>query len=258
MSEAAIDVHYQVEGPATAPVVLVSHALGAALAMWEPQMPALSEKFRVVRYDQRGHGRSPVPSGPYSIAELAGDLLRLLDRLDLDRIHFCGLSLGGMVGMWLASHAPDRIDRLVLCCTAARMMRPPDYAQRAELVRREGMAAVADAVIGRWFTPDFAASQPKVVSSIRSMLLSTPAEGYAGGCEALSTMDLRPDLARITAPTLVIAGSEDQSTPVAQSKEIAATIPGARLDVVSDASHLANLARPEEVTDLILNFISGH
>jgi 3-oxoadipate enol-lactonase len=212
----------------------------------------------VVRYDQRGHGRSPVPSGPYSIAELAGDLLRLLDRLDLDRIHFCGLSLGGMVGMWLASHAPDRIDRLVLCCTAARMMRPPDYAQRAELVRREGMAAVADAVIGRWFTPDFAASQPKVVSSIRSMLLSTPAEGYAGGCEALSTMDLRPDLARITAPTLVIAGSEDQSTPVAQSKEIAATIPGARLEVVSDASHLANLARPEEVTDLILNFISGH
>ena len=222
------------------------------MAMWDPQRSPLSERLRVIAYDHRGHGGSPVPAGPYTIGDLGRDLLRLLDRLELDRVSFCGLSLGGMVGMWLAANAADRLDRLVLCCTAARMMRPQDYAARAQQVRKQGMASVADAVIGRWFTPAFAARRPETVASIRALLLSTPAEGYAGACEALAAMDLRGDLPRIEAPTLVIAAAEDPSTPPEQSREIAQRIPGAELVIIDKASHLANVEQPEAVADRIL------
>ena len=255
-SSPAIDLHYEVEGPDDAPVLVLSHALGASIAMWDPQLARLKSALRVVRYDQRGHGKSPVPPGPYRIDDFGRDLVQLLDRLELKRVSFCGLSLGGMVGAWIGINAPERVERLLLCCAAARMLRPEDYAVRAWRVREHGMASVADAVLARWVTTDFAARQPRTVEWVRGMLLSTPAEGYAGACEALQAMDLRNDLSRIEKPTLVIAGADDQATPVQQSREIGRHIRHSKLVVIPGASHLANVVQPEAFTKHILSFLN--
>lgn len=252
----AIDLHYELKGPEDAPVLVLSHALGASMAMWEPQMPRLTERFRVLRYDHRGHGTSPVPPGPYRIDDLGRDLIQLLDRLEVQRVTLCGLSLGGMVAMWMGINAPERIGQLVLCCAAARMMRPEDYAVRAWQVREHGMASVVDAVLGRWFTADFAATQPKTIAWVRAMFLSTHPEGYAGACEALEAMDLRSDLSRIATPTLVIAGADDQATPVSQSREIGRHIRHSKVVVIPGASHLANVVRSKGFTDELLGFLN--
>jgi len=252
-----IDVYYRIEGPAGAPVLVLSHALGLSLAMWDPQLARLSQNLRVIRYDHRGHGGSPVPLGPYTIGDLGRDLLRLLDRLALERVAFCGVSLGGMVGLWLAANAPERVDRLVACGTAARMPRPEDYAARATVVRGQGMAAIADAVIGRWFTPAFPAGRPDVVASIKALLLATQPEGYAGACEAIASMDLREDLPRIGAPTLLIAGAEDPATPPELSREIARRMASGEVVVIPGASHLATVEQPEAITDLILDHVAA-
>ena len=254
---APIDLQYRVDGPSDAPVLVLSHALGLSMAMWDPQVAALSRAFRVLRYDHRGHGGSPVPDGPYRIEDLGRDLLHLLDRLTLEQVSLCGLSLGGMVGLWLAANAPERLDRLVVCCTAARMPRPGDYAARATLVRGQGMAAIADTVIGRWFTPAFLARRPDVVAGIKGQLLATPAEGYAATCEALAAMDLRDDLPHITASTLVIAGAKDQATPPELAAEIGRRIRGAELVVITDAAHLANIEQPEAVANRILGHLKA-
>ena len=253
---APIDVNYREDGAPGAPVLVLSHALGLSMAMWDPQVAPLSRAFRVVRYDHRGHGGSPVPTGRYRIEDLGRDALRLLDRLALERVAFCGLSLGGMVGIWLAANAPERVDRLVVCCAAARMPRPNDYAERAKLVRAQGMDAIADRVIGRWFTPAFLTRRPDAVAGIKALLLATPPEGYAATCEALAAMDLLDDLPRIVASTRVIAAAEDQSTPPEQSQEIARRIPGAELVVIPDAAHLANVEQPEAITDQILDHVT--
>ena len=250
-----IDLNYRVDGPPDASVLVLSHALGLSLTMWDPQVAPLSRAFRVVRYDHRGHGGSPVPAGPYTIEELGRDLIHLLDRLGLDRVSLCGLSLGGMVGMWIASNAPKRIDRLVLCCTAAQMPRPDDFAVRARTVREHGIEPVADTLIGRWFTRRFRVHHPDTVARIRDLLLSTPREGYAGACEAIAQMDLREDVSRIKAPTLAIAAEQDQSTPPELSREIARRIPGAEVVVIPDAAHIANIEQSEIVTNLILNHV---
>jgi len=250
-----IDVTYRVDGPPGAPVLVLSHAMGTSMAMWEPQMPRLLRDFRVVRYDHRGHGRSPVPRGPYQLRDLGRDLLTMLDRLELARVSFCGISLGGMVGLWFAAHEPARLDRLVVCSAAARMLHPEDYAVRADKVRRDGMASVVDAVLARWFTSSFMSSQPDKVESIRTMLASTPAEGYAATCEALAGMDQREDLPRILAPTLVIAADQDQSTPPEQSREMAERIPHARLAMIPAASHLASIEQPDALTDQLLEHL---
>jgi 3-oxoadipate enol-lactonase len=252
-----IDLNYRVDGPPGAPVLVLSHALGLSMAMWDPQLAALSRAFRVIRYDHRGHGGSPVPAGPYRIEELGRDLLHLLDRLALERVSFCGLSLGGFTGMWVAANAPQRIDRLVLCCTAARMARPEDFAARAQTVREQGMEAIADSLIGRWFTPAFPASHPDAVARIRAILLSTPREGYAGACEAIAEMDLREDLPRIKAPTLVIGAEHDQSTPPEKSREIAQRIPKAEVVIIPNAAHIANVEQPEAVTNQILGHLTA-
>ena len=252
-----IDLHYGIEGPSGAPVLVLSHALGLSMAMWDPQVAALSREFRVVRYDHRGHGGSPVPAGPYRIEDLGRDVVRVLDRLELGRVSFCGLSLGGMVGLWLAANAPERVDRLVVCCAAARMPRPEDYAERAKVVRAQGMAAIADMVIGRWFTPAFKARRPDVIAGIKARLLASPPEGYAATCEALAAMDLRDDLPRIAASTLVIAGGEDQATPPEHAEEIARRIPAAELVVIPDAAHLANIEQPDAVTARILDHVTS-
>jgi 3-oxoadipate enol-lactonase len=254
---APIDLNYRVDGPPDGPVLVLSHALGLSLAMWDPQLESLSRVFRVVRYDHRGHGGSPVPAGPYRIEDLGRDLIHLLDRLGLNRVSFCGLSLGGMVGMWIASNIPERIDRLALCCTAARMARPDDFAARARTVRVQGIEPIADSLISRWFTPSFPARQPVTVARIRAMLLSTPREGYAGACEAIAQMDLREDLPRVKAPTLVIGAEHDPSTPPERSREIAERIPGAELVIIPDAAHIVNVEQPEAITDQILHHVTA-
>jgi 3-oxoadipate enol-lactonase len=188
--------------------------------------------------------------------DLGSDLLALLDRLGIERASLCGLSIGGMISMWVAAHAPERVERLVLCSTSARLGPPETWHERAATVRAEGMAAVADAVLGRWFTPGFAAAHPDVIERIRGVLSATPPEGYAGCCEAIAEMDLTPDLPSISAPTLVIAGEQDPSTPPEHGRRIADLIPGARLEVISPAAHLATIERPDLTTSMIPRFLS--
>ena len=254
---APIDVNVRVDGPPAAPVLVLSHALGLSMAMWDPQLSRLSRALRVVRYDHRGHGGSPAPAGPYRIEDLGRDLLHLLDRLSLERVSFCGLSLGGFVGLWLAANAPERVDRLVVCSSAARMPRPEDYAARANVVRAQGMAAIAQAAVSRWFTPAFLERQPDIVAGFRAQLLATAPEGYASTCEAVAAMDLRAELPRIVAPTLVIAGAEDQATPPERSQEIARLIPGAELVILPDAAHIANVEQPDAVNRQILRHLTA-
>ena len=247
----AVDVHHDELGPRDAPVVVLSNSLGSTAAMWDGQRPVLEEHLRVLTYDHRGHGGSPLPPPPYELADLGADVLALLDRLDLERVHWCGLSLGGMVGMWLAINAPERIDRLVLCCTSARLGPPEMWAERAATVREHGVEAIADAGIGRWLTPEFIEHRPEATAQVRAMLAATPAEGYAACCGAIERMDLLPDLGAIRAPTLVIAAADDPATPPEHGEAIAERVPGARLVIVDGARHLATVEQPRAMTDLI-------
>jgi 3-oxoadipate enol-lactonase len=248
-----IDVSYETAGPDDAAPLVLSNSLGSTTAMWEPQVTALAERLRVVRYDHRGHGGSPVPPAPYELADLGADAVRLLDRLGLERVHWCGLSLGGMVGMWMAINAPERIDRLVLCCTSARLGPPEMWAQRAATVRAEGVGAIADAGLERWLTEDFRAHEPAATAKVRAMLAATPDEGYAACCGAIEHMDLIGELGAIRAPTLVIAGRHDPATPPEHAERIVDGIAGARLELV-DAAHLATIEQPRAMGELI----AGH
>jgi 3-oxoadipate enol-lactonase len=251
----AIDLAFTVDGPEGAPTVVLSNSLGSTAAMWDVQLPVLAERLRVVRYDHRGHGRSPVPPGPYDLADLGADVLAMLDRLGLERVHWCGLSLGGMVGMWMAINAPERIDRLVLCCTSARLGPPEMWADRAATVRAQGVDAVADAGLERWLSPGFMAREPEVAARTRAMLVATAAEGYAACCGVIERMDQVPELGRIRAPTLVIAAADDPATPPEHGELIASAVPGARFEIVQDARHLATIEQPEAMTELILSHL---
>lgn len=253
----SVDVHYVADGPEDAPVVVLSGSLGSTRDMWEPQVSALASEFRVIRYDHRGHGDSPTPDGPYSIADLGADALRLFDRIGADRVCFAGLSIGGMVGMWLAANAPERIDRLALMCTSARFAPPEAWAQRADLVRRDGTGAVASGVVARWFTTGYAEKEPEVAERMRTMVAATPAEGYAGCCNAIERADLHPELGRITAPTLVVAGADDPASPPDQAELLADGIGGARLQVLDSAAHLASWERADRVNELLREHFSA-
>lgn len=250
----AIELHYEIAGPADAPVLVLGGSLGSSLAMWDAQATALAERYRVVRYDLRGHGRSPVPPGPYTIADLGGDVVALLDRLGVERAHLGGLSLGGMIALWAGAHHPERVDRVVACCTAACLEPPEQWTDRAATVRARGTDAVADAVVERWVTPGYAARYPERVARLRDMVRATPDEGYAGCSEAIAGMDLRAALADLVAPTLVVAAADDPATPPSYAEEIASLAADARVAVVDGAAHLAAVERPEAVTDLI----AGH
>lgn len=251
----SVALHYTVDGPATAPVVVLGPSLGTTGEIWQPQVPALAERYRVVRYDHRGHGRSPVPPGPYHVADLAGDLLALLDTLDAGPVHLAGLSMGGLVAAWVAAQAPQRVRRLVLLGVSPRFGDARSWADRAATVRAEGMAAIADGALQRWFPPGFADRDPATVAAARKQLVDTPAEGYAACCGALAAADLTPMLGAITAPTLIIAGADDPASPPEHAAALAAGIGNARVEVVSDAAHLVNLAAPERVTRLLLEFL---
>ena len=247
-------LNHRLDGPDDAPVLVLSGSLGTDHSMWDAQAPALCERFRLLRYDQRGHGRSEVPPGPYAIEDLGGDVVALLDELGIERASFCGLSIGGMTGMWLGANAPERVERLVLCSTAAFFPPRDMWDERIETARAEGPGAMADATLERWFTPAFHEERPDEIERFRGMLQRTDPEGYAACSEAIRDMDLREALGRIEAPTLVIMGDEDPSTPPEKGEEIAAAIPDASLTVLSPARHIANVERPDEFAAAL----SGH
>lgn len=250
-----LDVRYELAGPAEAPVVVLSHSLGADLSMWDPQARALAGRWRVLRYDGRGHGRTTVAPGPYTIETLAHDVLALMDALGVPRAHFCGLSMGGMIGMWLGARARERIDRLVLCNTGAQIGTSDAWNARIRSVESGGMIAVASGVIERWFTPEFRRRSAEVVARAERMVADTPSAGYVASCAAIRDADERPDLAAITARTLVIAGGHDPATPPADGRALAAAIPRARY-VELVASHLSNLEAEASFTAELLAFLA--
>jgi 3-oxoadipate enol-lactonase len=246
-----VDLHYVDEGPRDAPVLVLSGSLGSTLEMWRPQVAPLTERFRLIRVDHRGHGRSPVPPGPYRVADMGDDVLALLDRLGLNQVAWCGLSMGGMVGMHLASETPERISSLTLCCTTAHFPDKTVWKERIADVGAGGTAPIADAVVARWFTPDWAAAHPEVVAEAAAMVAGTSDDGYLASCQALEVWDHRDRLGSISAPTLVIAGAADLSTPVEpHARTIVEGIPGARLEVL-DAAHLATIEAADAATALI-------
>jgi 3-oxoadipate enol-lactonase len=242
--------HHEVTGDG--PTVLMGSSLGTSLQMWDGQLP-LAQRFRLVRYDHRGHGESPAPPGPYEIADLASDVLEL----GLGRTHYVGLSIGAMIGMWLAANAPERIDRLILICTSAQLGPPSMWQERAAKVLEAGSTEpVADPVVDRWLTPAFAAEHPDARAKLRAMLTSADPAGYAACCGAIERMDLRADLGRITAPTLVISGADDLATPVEHQRLIAEAIPGARHEILSPAAHVAAVEQADAVNRLIEEHLS--
>jgi 3-oxoadipate enol-lactonase len=250
-----VRLHYQLEGRADAPCLVLSNSLGTDLGMWQPQMPALLEHFRVLRHDMRGHGQSGVTPGPYSIAQLGGDVIALLDHLKIAKAHFCGLSMGGMIGMWLGAHQAGRIERLVLCNTAALIGTPEMWNARIDKVNREGMGAIAGAVLERWFTPEFLARAPQEIDVVRRMLERTPAAGYTACCAAVRDMDQRDGLGGIVAPTLVIAGTQDKASPASDGRLVAERIAGARY-VEFNAAHLSNWEVPAAFTENLVAFLT--
>ena len=223
--------------------------------MWTPQVEALAAKFRVLRYDTRGHGRSDAPNGPYTLDQLAGDVIGLLDSLGIARTHFCGLSMGGITGIALAARHPERFGRVVLSNTAALIGSAATWSPRAARAREEGgMCALVDPVLQRWFTAGFIADHPLLLAGIRDVFRHTSGEGYAANCEALRDADASEEARTIKAPVLVIAGTHDQSTTAAQGRELAGSIEGARY-VELDAAHLSNIERAGDFTKTLLEFL---
>ena len=252
---AAGRIHYQLGGPAAAPVLVLSNSLGATLAMWEAQVAPVSRKFRVLRYDTRGHGLSAAPQVPYTIEDLGGDVVDLLDALKIERAHFCGISMGGVIGLWLGIHAAGRLERLVVCNSAARVGTVDAWNSRMAAVRSGGMKAVAPALMERWFTADFRLKNAATVESIRQMVLQAPVDGYLACCAAVRDADLRDQVAEVKARTLVISGTSDAVTPPAEGKFLADTIPGARY-VELGAAHLSNVEAAVKFSETLLQFLS--
>jgi 3-oxoadipate enol-lactonase len=252
-----LDLAASLEGPAGAPVLVLGNSLGTTGEVWEPQAAALGERFRLLRFEHRGHGGSPSPPGPYTLGELGADVIGLLDGFGVQTASYCGLSLGGMIGMWLAAHAPERIDALAVCCTSAYLPPAGFWTDRAAQARAAGMASLAGQVVGRWFTPAFRARDPATVARFVTTVAGVDPQGYAGCCEAIAAMDQRSSLGRISAPTLVIAGAEDPATPPWHGARIASAVGCSRLRVIRGGSHLANVSQPGEVTAILLAHLTG-
>jgi 3-oxoadipate enol-lactonase len=249
-------LHYTEDGPAEAPVLVLGPSLGTDLGLFDAQVSDLSERFRVIRYDLRGHGGSPVVPGPYTVADLAGDVQDLLGKLGIDRFAYAGVSLGGAIGLQLAVTVPDRLTGLVVVASAARFPDPPSWRARAERVRAEGTEFLVPSRIGAWVTPRFAQDRPEETERLLAMLRSTPREGYAACCETIEAFDVRDRLSEITAPSLVIAGADDPATPPDTVRAVADGIRDARFVVVPQASHLVSAEQPEAVTAEILGFLT--
>ena len=238
-------LNHRFDGPADAPILVLSNSLATDLTAWSANVGAWTSSFRILRYDQRGHGGSEVPPGPYSLELLGRDVLDVLDEVGVERASFCGLSLGGATGMWLAVNAPHRIERLVLACTSPRFGEPEQWLDRARIVRSEGLEAIADAVLARWLTPRFRSDHQTEAAGLRAGLVRTPTEGYAACCEALAAWDFRDRVGEIAAPTLVIAGADDPAVTPEQAALLADAIAGSKLVVLPEAAHLANIEQPQ-------------
>lgn len=249
-------IAYRFDGAEDAPVLLLSNSLGTDMGMWEPQIAAWSRDFRVLRYDSRGHGASSSPAGAYSMDRLGRDAVELLDHLGMEKVHFCGLSKGGMVGQWLAVHAPERLNKLVLANTSAYMGPPTGWQSRIEAVLTNGMAPLTDASIGRWFTPEFPDASPESIAPIREMLLASDPQGYIGCCAAIRDMDQRPTAKLNRTPTLVIAGSKDASTTVEDGRFLAESAENGQL-VALEAAHLSNVEKTEEFAQAVRGFLAA-
>ncbi|WP_394618066.1 3-oxoadipate enol-lactonase [Lentzea sp. JNUCC 0626] len=247
-------IHYAVDGPADADVLVLGPSLGTDLGLFDAQVAALADRWRVIRFDLRGHGRTPAAPGPYTMADLASDVVELLDHLGVRTFHYLGVSIGGAIGQQLALSYPARVLTLTICASAARFADPPQWPVRAATVRAEGVEAMVASRPGTWFTHEFAAREPEEARRLLDMLRATSAEGYAGCCEAIAAFDVRADLGRVAVPTLVIAGADDPATPPDLVREIADGVPGARFEVVADSAHLLTAERPEVVNAMI----AGH
>lgn len=246
-----VEVHHRIDGAPDAPALVLCNSLATTLTTWDPQVPTLAERFRVIRYDLRGHGGSPGGTAPFDVSDLGGDLVSLLDRLDVPRAHLCGLSLGGIAAMWVAARAPERVSRLVLCSTAPRIGTRESWRDRAATVRAHGMDAIAERVLRIWFTDAYRSRDPDGYERMRAMLRSTDADVYAAHCDLLGSTDLRPQLPAISAPSLALAGSADPSTPPILARAMAEAIHGCRVATLDGAAHLANVERPESFTRMV-------
>ena len=247
---------YRFDGPENAPPLVLSNSLGTDHTMWDGQIAAFTRHFHVLRYDTRGHGASAAPDGPYTMAGLGQDIIDLYDALGIARASFCGLSMGGMAGMWLAAHAPERVERLALCNTSALMGPTEIWDTRIAAIRAGGMAAIATAAIARWFSPAFLDQNPPVVAAMRDMLERISVSGYSACCAAIRVMDQRGEIASIRAPTLVIAGAHDRAATPADGRFLAGAIRGARY-VELDAAHLSNIETPAAFNEAALRFFRG-
>jgi len=247
-------INVEVEGPQGAPVLMLSNSLGTTLRMWDAQVAPFTQHFRLVRYDRRGHGKSGVPKGPYTMERLGRDVLAVLDGLGVKKINWCGLSMGGMVGQWLGANAPERVERLVLTNTSSFFPDKNGWNERLKLVEEKGIAAFAAPNMARWFTKGFLEREPQKVAGIQAMFAATPLEGYLACGAAVRDMDQRDLLPRIKAPTLVIAGKHDGATPPEANEYISNHIPGAKFALV-DAAHLSNIEQSEAYTKAVLAFL---
>jgi len=247
-------ISYQVDGLPDGPPLLLINSIASTRELWTRQMPALTGRYRVIRYDARGHGQSSVPSGDYALEELARDALAVLDQVDAASAHVCGISLGGLTAQWLGIHARDRVASLVLANTGARIGSVDSWNERMALVRGKGMTAVADLTIPRWFSPEFQQRDPETVHAFRTMIQACPAEGYLGCCAALRDADLRDRIADISRPTLAIASTADAATPAEGLAFIRDRVPGARM-VTVESRHLSNIECAEEFAAAVLDFL---
>lgn len=249
-------LHYRFDGEEDAPVLMMSNSLGTDLHMWDGQVESLMQYFRLLRYDSRGHGKSASPEGPYSIDMLAQDALGLLDTVGIERAHFCGLSMGGMVGQWLGAHTPGRVDRLVLCNTSAHLPPASLWDGRIEAVTSGGMEAITEAVVERWFTAAFRQSNRDDVGKVKAMLLATPPTGYAGCCAAIRDLDLREIASAITALSMIVVGEHDPATPPDHGEFLQHSIHGSRLARL-DSAHLSNIEATAAFNQAVVTFLTN-
>jgi 3-oxoadipate enol-lactonase len=248
-------INVQIDGPQDAPALVLSNSLGTNLSMWDDQAKALSGEFRVIRYDQRGHGKSGAPKGPYTIDRLGQDVIAILDNLKIAKAHFVGLSMGGSTGMWLARMAPGRFTKIILSNTGARISTQDVWNARIASVLSKGMTAVIDTTLERWFSNDSHKRNLPAISAVRKMLMTTPAHGYAGCSAAIRDADQRWGIGAVKLPTLVIIGTLDPGTPPAGGEEIASRIRGAKVARL-EAAHLSNLEKSEAFTAEVQKFLA--
>jgi 3-oxoadipate enol-lactonase len=253
-------VHYTLEGPTAAPVVTLSHSLATDLTMWDPQMQALTARYRVLRYDTRGHGGTDAPAGPYTLETLAEDTQGLLQALGIPRTHFIGLSMGGMIGQLLGLQAPQMLYSLVLCDTMSRVPTEakPMWEERIHTAETRGMEPLVQPTLERWFTTPFREKRLEVIDKVRAMIRATPTRGYAGCCHAIAALNLTERLQAITVPTLVLVGEDDPGTPVAASRTIHEQIKGSELVILKSAAHLSNLEQPQAFNQAVTPFLARH